>query len=98
MKGTCWDSRIFLNYSYAVGAYTAFTDIVLALVPITSFWNLQMRRSTKISVSIMMGLTLFSAVCTAAKTAYLKLLDDHTDPREFHWPILGTITTIYLMY
>lgn len=82
VKGKCWNPNVFTYYSYAVGAYTAFTDIVLALVPITSFWNLQMRRSTKISVSIMMGLTLFSALVTAVKTSYLDLFNDHTDPRK----------------
>ncbi|KAJ5223650.1 hypothetical protein N7468_008192 [Penicillium chermesinum] len=80
VAGTCWNPAIFLNFSYAVGGYTAVTDIVLAVVPIASFWNLQMRRSTKISVSIMMGLTLLSAVLTAVKTAYLKLFIDHSDP------------------
>lgn len=83
LKGQCWSPDVFDNFSYFVSAWTTFTDIVLAIVPITAFWNLQMRKSTKMSVSIMMGLTLLSAVVTIVKATYLHLFSDHSDPREY---------------
>jgi hypothetical protein len=57
------------------------TDIVLAIVPISVFWKLQMPLSTKIGVCIMMSLTMVSAIVTIVKATYLYLFTDHTDPR-----------------
>lgn len=37
-------------------AWSAFTDFILAVFPITVFWNLQMKWSKKISVMLLMGL------------------------------------------
>ncbi|KAJ6102313.1 hypothetical protein N7486_004740 [Penicillium sp. IBT 16267x] len=56
------------------------TDIILAIVPVTVFWKLQMRTSTKVAVCIMMSLTLLSAIVTIVKATYLHLFTDHTDP------------------
>ncbi|KAL4807932.1 hypothetical protein BDV18DRAFT_159141 [Aspergillus unguis] len=80
IDGTCWDQAIFYDFSYFVSAYTTVTDIILAIVPITVFWKLQMRPSTKISVCIMMGLTLLSAIVTIVKATYLPLFTDVEDP------------------
>ncbi|KAL3429517.1 hypothetical protein BDV09DRAFT_190045 [Aspergillus tetrazonus] len=77
---TCWDQAVFYDFSYWVSAYTTMTDIILALVPITVFWKLQMRQSTKIGVCIMMGLTLLSAIVTIIKATYLPLFTDVEDP------------------
>ncbi|KAJ5501177.1 hypothetical protein N7453_005994 [Penicillium expansum] len=80
IEGTCWSPDIFNDFSYLVSAYTTMTDIVLAIVPISAFWKLQMPFSTRLSVCIMMGLTLLSAIVTIVKATYLKLFTDHTDP------------------
>ncbi|KAJ5963833.1 uncharacterized protein N7479_003709 [Penicillium vulpinum] len=81
IDGTCWSSDIFDGFSYLVSAYTTMTDIILAVVPISAFWKLQMPFSTRLGVCIMMGLTLLSAIVTIVKATYLKLFTDHTDPR-----------------
>lgn len=39
-------------------AFTAFTDVVLAAVPILTFSKLQLALKTKIAISILMGFTL----------------------------------------
>jgi hypothetical protein len=83
VKGTCWSPKVFNDYSYWVSAYTTLTDIVLAVVPIRAFWNLQMRFSTKLGICIMMGLTLLSAIVTVVKATYLHLFTDRTDPCGF---------------
>ncbi|KAL4921360.1 hypothetical protein BDW62DRAFT_219511 [Aspergillus aurantiobrunneus] len=80
IESTCWPQSIFYDFSYWVGAYTTMTDIILAIVPISVFWKLQMRRSTKVGVCIMMGLTLLSAIVTVVKTTYLPLFTDQEDP------------------
>ncbi|KAJ5094096.1 hypothetical protein N7456_009957 [Penicillium angulare] len=80
LEGSCWSSDVFDDFSYWVSAYTAMTDIILAIVPIRAFWKLQMRTSTKLSVCIMMGLTLLSAIVTIVKATYLHLFTNHTDP------------------
>ncbi|KAK8044324.1 hypothetical protein PG993_004348, partial [Apiospora rasikravindrae] len=80
LPGTCWSPDVLNNFSYFLSAYTTLTDIVLAVVPISSFWSLQMRANTKVGVCIMMGLTLLSAVVTIVKATYLSLFNDQTDP------------------
>ncbi|KAL4860768.1 hypothetical protein BDV12DRAFT_191507 [Aspergillus spectabilis] len=66
IKGSCWPESIFNKFSDWVIAYTTTTDIILAIVPI--------------SVRIMMGLTLLSAIVTTVKAAYLPLFMDRADP------------------
>ncbi|KAL3477296.1 hypothetical protein BJX99DRAFT_226347 [Aspergillus californicus] len=80
IESSCWDQAIFYDFSYWVSAYTTMTDIILAVVPISIFWKLQMRKSTKIGVCIMMGLTLLSAIVTIVKATYLPLFTNVEDP------------------
>ena len=86
VQGTCWNPKVFNDYSYFVSGYTTITDIVLAVVPISVFWKLQMPFSTKLGVCIMMGLTLVSAIVTIIKATYLHLFTDRTDPRQCNYP------------
>ncbi|RAK95486.1 uncharacterized protein BO80DRAFT_486877 [Aspergillus ibericus CBS 121593] len=80
VEGTCWDAAVFDDFMYWVSAYTTITDIVLAVVPVSVFWKLQMRFSTKLGVCIMMSLTLLSAIVTIVKATYLHLFTQRTDP------------------
>ncbi|KAK8070077.1 hypothetical protein PG994_006693 [Apiospora phragmitis] len=80
LPGSCWSPDVLNDFSYFLSAYTTLTDIVLAIVPITTFWKLQMRTNTKVGVCIMMGLTLLSAIVTVVKATYLSLFNDQTDP------------------
>jgi hypothetical protein len=88
LPGSCWDPRILNNFSYWLCAYTTLTDAVLAIVPIAAFWDLQMKRSTKIGLSVLMGMTMLSAVVTVVKGTYLYLFTDMEDPRELPWNML----------
>lgn len=90
--GTCWSPDVFDDFSYWVSAYTALTDIILAIVPIRGIWNLQMRFSTKFSVCVMMGLTFLSAIVTIVKATYLHLFTNHTDPRLSPFSMLKNVT------
>jgi hypothetical protein len=80
--GKCWPPHVLNDFSYFLSAYTTMTDFVLAIVPISAFWKLQMRFSTKIGLCIMVGLTMLSAVVTLIKATYLHLFTDTTDPRK----------------
>jgi hypothetical protein len=82
LPGSCWNPKILNNFSYWLCAYTTLTDAVLAIVPIAAFWDLQMKRSTKIGLSVLMGMTMLSAVVTIVKGTYLYLFTDMEDPRE----------------
>jgi hypothetical protein len=84
-NGKCWEPKVFNDFNYFVSAYTTLTDIVLAVVPVSVIWKLQMPFSTKLGVCIMMGLTLLSAIVTIVKATYLHLFADRMDPREC-WP------------
>lgn len=64
-------------------AYTILVDVVLAVMPIRVFWKLQLPRKKKILLSVMMSLTLLSAIITTVKATYLYLFTDTEDPREF---------------
>ncbi|KAK9420721.1 putative Integral membrane protein [Seiridium unicorne] len=80
LGGSCWSASVMNNFSYWLSAYTAFTDIVLAIIPIVAFWKLQMRLRIKLGVCIMMGLTFISAIFTIIKATYLWLLFGAEDP------------------
>lgn len=57
VKAKCLSSNVITHYSYFVGAYSAFTDIFLAILPAVAFYRLQMRTKAKVGVSLLMGST-----------------------------------------
>lgn len=75
----CLSSTVLTGYSYFVGAYSAFTDILLAIIPIFAFWKLQMKLRTKIGVCLLMGTTALAAICAIVKTSKLNELADLED-------------------
>ena len=83
LPGSCWSPDIVNYFSYWLCAYTALTDMVLAIVPSRAFWNLQMPRFTKAGLIAMMSMTMLSTVVTTVKGTYLPLFTDTTDPCEF---------------
>lgn len=45
-----------------IEAYSAFTDVFLAVVPIVAFWRLQLKLKTKIGVCLLMSTTFWSVL------------------------------------
>lgn len=39
-------------------ALSAFTDVMLAIIPIAAFWRLQLKTMTKIGLCLLMGTTM----------------------------------------
>jgi hypothetical protein len=83
LPGSCWNSNVLNYFSYWLCAYTTLTDVILAVVPGRAFWNLQMPRSTKAGLIVMMSMTMLSAIVTIIKGTYLPLFTDTTDPRKY---------------
>jgi len=70
-------------------AFSAFTDLILALFPITIVWGLQMNMRTKCGVVVIMGLGIIATVASCIKTTKIKdlaLLDFTYAPIMFpYW-------------
>ncbi|KAI9839333.1 MAG: hypothetical protein M1837_002218 [Sclerophora amabilis] len=87
-KAICWPPNVLTNFTIFTGVYSAFTDLYLAIFPITLFWNLQIHLRTKIGLCAVMSLGVLAALCSIIKTTKLKGLEGHTD---FTWE------TVYLL-
>ncbi|KAJ5763941.1 hypothetical protein N7533_002622 [Penicillium manginii] len=80
----CWPSNVFTNFSLFVGAYSGAQDFVLALLPWTIVWNLQMRKKEKLGVAFAMSLGIFAGAASIVKTTYLVALSAKSD---FTWEL-----------
>ena len=56
LGGPCPSSKLWVYYTKANTAYSAFCDFVLAVFPISIMWNLQMPLRRKIGICCLMGL------------------------------------------
>ncbi|KXG52263.1 uncharacterized protein PGRI_085470 [Penicillium griseofulvum] len=80
----CWPSHVFTNFSLFVGAYSGAQDFVLALLPWTIVWNLQMRKKEKFGVAVAMSLGIFAGAASIVKTIHLVALSAKAD---FTWEL-----------
>ncbi|RDW60412.1 uncharacterized protein DSM5745_10870 [Aspergillus mulundensis] len=81
----CWPDHVFTDYSLFVGAYSGLQDFLLALLPWTIVWNLQMKKKEKLGVAFAMSLGIFAGAAAIVKTTYLLRLSEKTD---FTWEIV----------
>ncbi|KAL8731916.1 MAG: hypothetical protein Q9181_004127 [Wetmoreana brouardii] len=81
----CMPPSVITGYSYFVGgidvftAYSAFTDVFLAVVPAMVFWKLQLKTKTKVGLCLLMGTTALAAICAIVKTTKLYQLANLAD-------------------
>ncbi|KAJ5949665.1 hypothetical protein N7454_001249 [Penicillium verhagenii] len=80
----CWSSDVFTNYSLFVGAYSGAQDFVLALLPWSIVWNLQMKKKEKFGVAFAMSLGVFAGAAAIVKTTFLVALSAKAD---FTWEL-----------
>ncbi|KAJ8132202.1 hypothetical protein O1611_g1425 [Lasiodiplodia mahajangana] len=73
-RGTCWSPAIQQDYGYFQGAFSAFSDSVLALFPILIIWNLKMSLHSKLIIIFLMSLGIIATVAAAVKTLELRNL------------------------
>ncbi|KAI5921321.1 hypothetical protein F4810DRAFT_712571 [Camillea tinctor] len=79
IPATCFPAGTISKYSYFVGSFTAFTEIVLGIVPIAAFWNLRLPTKTKVGLCFLMCCTIFAAICSIIKTTKLDELSNLED-------------------
>jgi hypothetical protein len=72
--GSCWDPSIQRNYGYFQGAFSAWSDLVLALFPIFIMWNVQIPLKVKAGIVVLMSLGILATVAAIVKTVELRNL------------------------
>ncbi|KAI1138504.1 integral membrane protein [Hypoxylon sp. FL0543] len=72
--GTCWAPTVQQYYGYFQGAFSAWSDLVLALFPTLLIWKLQIPLRTKLGISFLMSLGVIAAVAATVKTVELRNL------------------------
>lgn len=56
INGICWDPRVSAYYGVFAAVYSGLMDVVLALLPWSVIWGLQMKRKEKIGVALAMSM------------------------------------------
>ncbi|KAL2210664.1 hypothetical protein CC79DRAFT_1366047 [Sarocladium strictum] len=78
-EGHCLDATVVSNAFYGYSAISCLTDWTYALLPIFLVWNLQMNRSTKISVIVILAAGVIASSATIVRFPYLNTLTDIDD-------------------
>ncbi|KAM5349258.1 hypothetical protein ACJ41O_005765 [Fusarium nematophilum] len=76
----CWDPNVYLAIMYFIGAYSAATDFVLALLPWAMLWKLNMKKKEKFGVALVMSLGVFAGSTAIIKCTKLSANAKSTDP------------------
>ncbi|VUC35060.1 unnamed protein product [Clonostachys rosea] len=76
----CWHPETYLNVMYFIGAYSAATDFILALMPWAMLWNLNMKKKEKFGVAIAMSLGVFAGTTAIIKCTKLRANATSKDP------------------
>lgn len=69
--GKCWNTQILTIWTIICSSYSAFLDIALAAIPVSVIWTLQMPMDKKVSLSLILSVGIFAAICGAIKTSKL---------------------------
>ncbi|KAF2174499.1 hypothetical protein K469DRAFT_541752, partial [Zopfia rhizophila CBS 207.26] len=73
VSGVCWNRFIVVGFGIFSGAYSGAMDILLAILPVTLMWNLQLERKKKIGVCVSMSLGVFAGIAAAIKTSNISI-------------------------
>ncbi|KAI6088559.1 hypothetical protein F4821DRAFT_268795 [Hypoxylon rubiginosum] len=73
VPGTCWPDMNSV-VSMLASAYSGFMDFVLALLPWTFIWKLNLRRKEKVGVAVAMSMGIFAGSTAIVKCYYLQNL------------------------
>ncbi|KAI1441779.1 hypothetical protein F5Y02DRAFT_430714 [Annulohypoxylon stygium] len=89
----CWPRNAQIYTGYFQGSICALSDLVLALFPISLFWNLRMHWRQKAFLSGIMGLGIFAMVAAIFKTVNLRLVYINEDV-SYHMAIVAIWWTV----
>ncbi|KAK0625052.1 hypothetical protein B0T17DRAFT_577729 [Bombardia bombarda] len=76
VSGSCWDPKVNTYIAVFAGAYSGLMDIVLALLPWSVVWSLQMRKQEKIGVAVAMSMGVFAGGAAFVKCSTIPTLLD----------------------
>jgi hypothetical protein len=71
VKGHCWNPKIQTHYGIFQGSYSAFTDVILAIIPIFALWKLQTKLNVKIGVMLLLSFGIIAGAAAVVKTINL---------------------------
>ncbi|KAJ2990678.1 hypothetical protein NUW58_g2640 [Xylaria curta] len=80
VEGECWPRSVQQTVGTVQGSICSVVDLILALFPASLFWKMNMKLKQKISLSIFMGLGIFSMIASIVKTIELQALTTTADP------------------
>ncbi|KAL1893490.1 hypothetical protein Sste5346_006318 [Sporothrix stenoceras] len=74
VEGTCWSIQTLNKYSLFSSSYSGVMDVVLAIIPWTLLWNVQMRLKEKIGVLVAMSMGILAGIVAFIKCAKINNL------------------------
>ncbi|KPM36433.1 hypothetical protein AK830_g10134 [Neonectria ditissima] len=77
--GTCIDQSIIIALTYAVSAVNIVTDWSVAIIPVFILWNLQMRKTLKKMVALVLGLGVLASIATIIRMPYSSVYSHTTN-------------------
>ncbi|KAL6412321.1 hypothetical protein AUP68_04706 [Ilyonectria robusta] len=77
--GTCIDQSIIIALTYAVSAVNIVTDWSVAIIPVFILWNLQMRKTLKKMVALVLGLGVLASIATIIRMPYTSVYSNTTN-------------------
>ncbi|KAJ3499412.1 hypothetical protein NLG97_g341 [Lecanicillium saksenae] len=77
--GSCWSSKVVIDWGFLTGVTGAVTDFVFALLPWYYIRSLQMGVKEKLSVGVALSMGLFAGACSILKIYYTSTLGAHAD-------------------
>ncbi|KAI0097922.1 hypothetical protein GGR51DRAFT_455648 [Nemania sp. FL0031] len=81
----CVPVHACIIFNTLTSAWSAFTDLVLAVSPAFFLWNLRMKASRKLTVILIMALGFFAMIAAIAKALQLPRQNSHDVTYEIFW-------------
>jgi hypothetical protein len=78
----CWDPAVNANYGIFGAAWGCAFDLILAAMPISIIWKLQLSLRKRLGIIALLSSGVLGAIVTAVKAKELELIKDRTD---FTW-------------
>ncbi|KAK3905539.1 hypothetical protein C8A05DRAFT_41503 [Staphylotrichum tortipilum] len=71
IKGKCIPFKVIVHFDIFSASYSAFMDLIMAVLPWRFLWKLQMHRKEKIGVGLAMSMGVFASATAIVKTTKL---------------------------
>jgi len=98
MNKTCWNGSIESGFALFQIVLGTLFDMLLAIVPSTLIYGLNMDLKKRISLCVLLGLGVISAVCGIVKLVYVATLPAHFDVTiEAYHVIVWSISELFVL-